>query len=124
MKAVIVNRYYDRLSAVYGSLRRREISQFRALAEKRLLLTALQEECGSIQPKSRSFNQYIPVTNNAGLAFDYTYTRDYPLIYEVYLACRLDLRCTIEAIEKAPRKRPEADVIRYFQTIARSAPSN
>ncbi len=120
-KAVILNRYYDRLSVLYRSARGGAISKAGALAEKKRLLTALQQECATIRPEPRSFNRCAPVANNAGVAFDYTYTRDYPLIYEVYRTCREDLRCTIEAIERAPRKRPEAEVIRYLQKFAQTA---
>ena len=120
-KAEILNRYYDRLSCVYRSARHGALSKPRALAEKRRLFTALQQECASIQPEPRSFNRCTPVANNAGLAFDYTYTRDYPLVYAVYQACRRDLPCTIEVFDRAPRKRPEAEVIRYLQAFARTA---
>src|SRR5690348_16137747 len=92
----------------------------RALAEKRRLLSALQRDCAAIEPEPRSFNRCTPAANNAGLAFDYTYTRDYPLMYEVYRACRQDLRCTIAAIDGAPRKRPEGDVLRYLEAFARA----
>ena len=120
-KAEILNRYYDRLGALYRAARRGAISKPRALTEKRLLFIRLERECAAIQPEPRSFNRCTPVANNAGLAFDYTYTRDYPLVYAVYQACRQDLRCTIEAIDRAPRKRPEAKVIRYLETFARTA---
>lgn len=119
-KAAILNRYYNRLGALYRSVRKGAISKSRALEEKRRLFAALRQDCGSIQPEPRSFNRCATVLNNAGLAFDYTYTRDYPLVYAVYQACRRDLRCTIEAIDRTPRKRPEREVIGYLQAFARS----
>jgi len=117
-KAVILNRYYDRLSALYRSARRGAISKSGALEQKRRLFAGLQRECLAIQPEPRAFNRCAPALNNAGLAFDYTYTRDYPLVYGVYQVCRQDLRCTIDAIDRAPRKKREAAVIGYLQNFA------
>lgn len=120
-KALLLNRYFDRLSVVYRAARSGATSKANALAQKRRLMADLQQECHSIQPKPRSFNRCAPVANNAGIAFDYTYTRDYPLMYRVYRACLQNLTCTIAAIDGAPRKRPEAAVLLYFETFARRA---
>jgi len=116
-KALIVNRYYDRLDAVYRAARGHRLSERLTLAEKQRLLSALLEECTAIQPAPRSFHRCVSASNNAGLAFDYTYTRYYPLLYQVWSACGQDLKCTIAAIAHAPRKRPEAEVIGYFRVF-------
>ena len=89
----------------------------RALDEKQSLLSGLLEECAAIQPAPRSFNKCVSASNNAGLAFDYTYTRYYPLLYQVWSACGQDIKCTIAAIARAPRKRPEAEVVEYFRGL-------
>jgi Putative aminopeptidase len=120
-KAVMLNRYFERLSALYKSARAGAISKAGALDQKGQIMTALLGECRSLQPEPRSFNRCAPVANNAGIAFDYTYTRDYPALYLVYRACRQDLRCTIAAMESAPRHRPEAEVLRYLEAFARNA---
>lgn len=117
-KAVMLNGYFERLSALYKSARSGGISKSGALEQKRLVMTALVVECAALQPEPRSFNRCAPVANNAGIAFDYTYTRDYPVVYQVYRACRQDLRCTVAAIEGAPRKRSEAEVLRYLEAFA------
>jgi hypothetical protein len=118
-KALILNRYYDRLAAAYFAARVHALPERRAIDEKQRLLSALLEECAAIQPAPRSFNKCVSASNNAGLAFDYTYTRYYPLLYQVWSACGQDIKCTIAAIARAPRKRPEAEVVEYFQGLTR-----
>jgi putative aminopeptidase len=114
-KALLLNRYYDRLDAVYRAARDHQLSEGRALDEKQRLMSALLAECAAIQPAPRSFNRCVSASNNAGLAFDYTYTRYYPLLDRVWSACGQDLKCTIAVIARAPRKRPEREVVGYFQ---------
>lgn len=114
-KSTLINRSYERLRAVYQDARERRISRSTARTDKRQLLDALQRECRKIRPAPQSFNPCVSAPNNAGLAFDHTYTADYPLIYAVFQACRRDLRCTTEAIVTAPKKRPEAEVAAYFR---------
>jgi hypothetical protein len=116
-KAIILNRYYDRLSAVYNAFGRGAISKSSALGQKQSLLSALQQECAAIQPEPRSFNKCVPVANNAGLAFDHTYTKYYPLVYQVLLACRQDVKCTIGALLHAPKKTSESAVIQYLESF-------
>jgi hypothetical protein len=99
-KALILNRYYYRLAAAYRAAR-----------------------FPNVAPSTRSSVSWAlclksaPRFNNAGLAFDYTYTRYYPLLYQVWSACGQDIKCTIAAIARAPRKRPEAEVVEYFQGL-------
>lgn len=112
-KAALINRYYERLAAVYRS----EPSEGRALEEKRQLFVSLQAECAAIQPEPRSFNKCASAPNNAGLAFDHSYTKYYPLLYQVFEACREDLQCTVAKIAGAPKKKPEADVVRYLHNV-------
>ena len=63
-----------RLSRVYQSARDGEISTPDALDAKQRLFRALEQECAAIRPEPRSFNKCVSVANNAGLAFDHTYT--------------------------------------------------
>jgi hypothetical protein len=116
-KAEIVNRYFDRLSAIYRTARRGSLSEAAARAEQGRLLQALREECSAIQPEPRSFNKCLSAANNAGLAFDHTYTKYYPMLYRVYAACGKDLKCTTQRIMTAPRKRRERDLVAYFEKL-------
>jgi predicted aminopeptidase len=113
-KADMINRYYERLAAIYRS----EHNQRRALQEKQALFASLQIECAGIEPNPRSFNKCVSAPNNAGLAFDHSYTEYYPLLYELFTACRKDLKCTIARIVNAPKKKPEAEVVRYLLAAA------
>jgi hypothetical protein len=114
-KSEIVNRYFDRLSAIYKAARHGAFSEAAARAEQRRLLEALGSECSAIRPNPRSFNKCVSVSNNAGLAFDHTYTKYYPLLYRVFESCGKDLKCTAQRIMAAPRKRHERDLLAYFE---------
>jgi hypothetical protein len=113
-KAELINRYYERLARVYQS----EPDKDRMVREKRELLASLQGECAAIRPEPFTFNKCLSAPNNAGLAFDHTYTKYYPLLYRVFRACSRDLPCTIQKIEGAPKKKREADVAAYFAALA------
>jgi hypothetical protein len=113
-KADLINRYYERLARIYQS----EHDQGRLAQEKRKLLASLQGECTAIRPEPRTFNKCVSAENNAGLAFDHTYTKYYPLLYRIFRACGRDLPCTIQKIESAPKKKREADVASYFAALA------
>jgi hypothetical protein len=112
-KAEIVNRYFDRLSAIYKSARGGAVSRDAARQEQRRLLGTLAQDCAAIEPGPRSFNKCLPVSNNAGLSFDHSYTKYYPLLYRIYVNCGRDLRCTTQKILSAPGK-SEAEVAQYF----------
>ena len=113
-KAELINRYYERFARIYQSERDKD----RVAREKRELLASLQGECAAIRPEPRTFNKCLSAPNNAGLAFDHTYTKYYPLLYRVFRACGRDLTCTIQKIESAPKKRREAEVASYFAALA------
>jgi hypothetical protein len=116
-KSEIINRYFDRLSAIYKAARRGGLSEAAARAEQQRLLGALREECSAIQPAPRSFNKCVSAANNAGLAFDHTYTKYYPMLYRVYAACGKDLKCTAQRIMAAPRERHERELVAYFEGL-------
>jgi hypothetical protein len=115
-KAEMVNRTFDRLSAVYQRARRGELSERAAREEQRRMMGEFDRECAMIS-SSRSFNKCLSADNNAGLAFDHTYTKFYPLLYRVYLSCGKDLRCTTHKILAAPRKRSEREVAAYLEGL-------
>jgi hypothetical protein len=114
-KAVMVNRTFDTLSSVYESARHGTISKGSARETQRRLLDSARRECNAVTPNPRSFNKCLSAENNAGLAFDHTYTKFYPLLYSVYLGCGKDLKCTTHKILAAPRKRSEREVVAYLE---------
>jgi len=121
-KAEAVNDVFDRLSAVYKKARHGEISKRAAREEQQRLLGGFQVACSAIAPSPLSFNKCLSASNNAGLAFDHTYTKFYPLIYGVYVSCGKDLRCTLEKILRAPRKHREREVVAYFDGLSGLVP--
>jgi hypothetical protein len=94
-KAIIVNLYHDRVSALYSSFRSGTITRQTALARKEELFLALERECAAIVPDPVSFNKCPAAMNNAGLAFDNTYTRRYPAMFDRYERSGEDTRATI-----------------------------
>lgn len=114
-KAEMVNRTFDTLSSVYKRARHGALSEGAAREVGRRLLDSARRECTAITPNPRSFNKCLSADNNAGLAFDHTYTKFYPLLYSVYLGCGKDLKCTTHKILAAPRKRTERDVVAYLE---------
>jgi hypothetical protein len=99
-KARIVNLYYDQIAALYASFRSGKIARQEALARKEALFLALGRECGAITPDPVSFNKCPAAMNNAGLAFDNTYTRHYPAMFDTYLALGEDSKATIQRLRQ------------------------
>lgn len=100
-KAGIVNRYYAVLRGVYDRLHAGGITSPEAFAEKGRLFEQMRGECNAIAPNPHSFNKSLSAYNNAGLAFDRTYTKFYPLVYELFEAESRDLKATIDALGRA-----------------------
>ena len=105
-KAQIVNSYYDRLSLLYQSFRLETISREAALAGKAELFAQLQRECSAITPEPASFNKCPAAMNNAGLAFDRTYTQDYSMMFDVYLRSGQDVKATIAQLKQLVAEPP------------------
>ncbi len=109
-KAEIVNRYYEVLSRLYERVRRKkDVSREAALEEKRRLFLELERECRAIPADPVSFNKCPGAFNNAGLAFDRTYTATYPAAYELYLAHGRDARATLAALQDALTPPPASE---------------
>ena len=83
-KSAIVNEYYGKVRALYDSFRGGALTAEETLAKKSELFTELQRTCAEISPEPVSFNKCPAAMNNAGLAFDRTYTRHYPMIHDLY----------------------------------------
>ena len=97
-KSEIANAYHAKTSLLYESLRQGMLSETAALKGKKEIFDDLFKECSAVEPAPATFNRCPPVLNNAALAFDHTYTKDYPLLYDLYLACKSDLKSTMEVL--------------------------
>jgi len=120
-KAEIVNRYYARLGNLYAEVRASELAPSEALAQKQNLFREAQQACQAIQPNPKSFSKCLAANDNAGLAFDRTYTRYYPLMYDLYKAYQEDLRATHEALKQALNTRSEAAAVQHLQELTARA---
>ena len=94
-KASIVNVYHDKVSSLYSSFRSGTITRETALAGKEELFQELGRACAAITPDPVSFNKCPAAMNNAGLAFDNTYTREYPGMFDLYEQSGEDTAATI-----------------------------
>lgn len=108
-KAELVNAYHEKLSRVYADRKARRISRQEALKRKARLFDQLQQECASITPDPGSFNKCLAANNNAGLAFEVTYTKFYPLVYRLARVRELDVRATITALREVGRAAPRTE---------------
>jgi len=100
-KAEIVNRYHTQLRTVYADAHSGRISERAALSQKQQAFEELHQECMAISPEPKSFNRCLSANNNAGLAFDETYTKYYPLMYQLYLTEGKQLKPTLDALQQA-----------------------
>jgi hypothetical protein len=119
-KSEIVNRYFENLKDLYAGVREGRTTRESALSAKAETFSRLREECQAIRPAPSSFDACPAALNNAGLAFDSTYTRYYPLIYRVYVASGRDFQATLNAL--GPRARgkakSEAEVAAYLRSLS------
>jgi hypothetical protein len=94
-KSEIVNAYHAKVSQLYARVQNAAVPERDALAEKVKLFEELGKKCSAIDPSPATFNRCPPVLNNAALAFDRTYAKDYSLMHRLYLAHKRDLKATI-----------------------------
>jgi hypothetical protein len=99
-KARIINLYYDKLSDLYSAFRSRRITREAALVRKDELFAELRRECAAIGPDPVSFNKCPGALNNAGLAFDRTYSRHYQIMFDLHGLLDQDARATIRGLKK------------------------
>jgi len=123
-KAELVSRYHAKLGRVYAAARSGEISRAEAITQKEKLFLEIQGECQAIAPAPKSFNRCLSADNNAGLAFDMTYAKYYPLMYELYLACGQDVKGTVRATKGALAARSEPEALRRLRNLLSEAESN
>jgi hypothetical protein len=126
-KALLINRYRHRAAALYNRYRRREISEAQALQRKEKLFSDLSAECLAL-PAALAYNPCPAVLNNAGLAFDATYTRLYPLMFELLPAAGWDrptaMRVLLKDLPAAPglRRAPRKAIRQLVQRLTQAAP--
>jgi hypothetical protein len=99
-KSVIVNLFYDKVSAVYADFRSGKLTRAQTLDAKAALFTELQQSCAGISPDPVSFNKCPSAMNNAGLAFDRTYTRNYPMMYALFDLLGSDPAALVSALKR------------------------
>jgi len=99
-KSIIVNRYYERVRDIYALFREGSLTQEKALDKKAEAFSDLELECSAITPDPVSFNKCPAAMNNAGLAFDRTYTRDYPFMHDVYVRLGRDPAAVVPALKE------------------------
>jgi len=116
-KAGIINGYYEKLSTLYSAYRSRRVTRQEALTRKERLFADLQQQCAAITPDPVSFNKCPAAMNNAGLAFDRTYSRYYPMLFDFYRLLGQDTKTSIRSLTRLLAAWPKsatgaADLIR------------
>jgi hypothetical protein len=99
-KSLVVNRFYDKLSELYKTYGLGEISRQETIEKKTELFAELQQACSAISPDPVSFNKCPAAMNNAGLAFDRTYTRNYPIMHELYGSLGKDTATLVTTLKR------------------------
>jgi hypothetical protein len=99
-KASVVNLYFEKVSALYEAHRSGALSGAEASDRKAALFAALQQSCSEISPEPVSFNKCPAAMNNAGLAFDRTYTHNYPLIHDLYKLLGNDTPALVSTLKR------------------------
>jgi hypothetical protein len=107
-KSSIVNVYYENVGDLYKSFRDGALTQEQTLARKSELFEALQQSCAAIVPEPVSFNKCPAAMNNAGLAFDRTYTRYYPLMHDLYKSLGRDTSTLVLTLKRLLAKWPNS----------------
>jgi hypothetical protein len=107
-KSVIVNEYYDKVSELYRLFRAGALTREQTFAKKSELFAELQQSCSAISPEPVSFNKCPAAMNNAGLAFDRTYTRHYPLMHDLYTSLGGDISALVMALKRLMENWPDS----------------
>jgi len=119
-KAEIVNRYHAQLTELYAAVRAGQISESAALAQKQQAFEELHQACAAISPAPKSFNRCLAANNNAGLTFDETYTKYYPMMYQLYLAEWRELKPTVEALQRAMNAKSNEEALQNLKKAVKS----
>ena len=118
-KSVAVNALHAKLSSAYEDFRKKRISQTDIEKIKAEAFAQASVECKTFG-RAHSVNPCLPASNNAGLAFDHSYTRWYPQLYRLYEACGSDLNTFLEELRSMgdlPRRNLNAIASRIEERI-------
>ncbi len=107
-KSVVVNAYYEKVRDLYASFRAGSLTSEQTLARKSELFAELERSCAAIAPEPVSFNKCPAAMNNAGLAFDRTYTRHYPLMHDLYTSLDGDTSALVLELKRLMVEWPES----------------
>ena len=114
--ARIANGYHKKLNVIFKSHHDGTITARHAATKKAKVFLQLQKECSALPAPNTVWR--CPGFNNAHLAFSVTYSRHYPLAYELYMAKGQDLAATMQAILEVSQKRlSEEEAVDYLQSI-------
>lgn len=91
--ARIENRYHKELSNLYDRVLRGELGREEGLEKKALLFKEMRGECKKGVKLATSFS-CEDMTNNAVFATNIPYAMYYPLFYDLYQSCALDVKKT------------------------------
>jgi hypothetical protein len=116
-KSAIVNNYHERLAKLYAAVQSGELAEQDALAQKGNLFQQVEGECQEITPAPRSFNRCLSADNNAGLAFDETYCKYYPMMYQLHAANRQDLRETLKDLKQVLAAGSETEAVEGLRAL-------
>ena len=108
-KSVLVNQYYEKVSSLYQDFRSGAVTPAQTLERKAELFAELQASCAEIAPEPASFNKCPSAMNNAGLAFDRTYTRHYPMLHDLYTRLGGDTAAMISTLKRLMTNWPNTD---------------
>jgi hypothetical protein len=120
-KAEVINRYYVQLKSLYAAFQAGQVSQIEALMQKQEAFDDLHQPCAAITPNPKSFNRCPAAMNNAGFAFDETYTKYYPAMYRLYLSKGSELKPTLDALQYALNTKSEAEALENLRKATKSA---
>jgi hypothetical protein len=99
-KSLVINQYYEKVSAVYRDFQSGALTPAQTFERKADLFGELQRSCAAIAPDPVSFNKCPAAMNNAGLAFDRTYTRHYPMLHDLYTLLGGDTSMLVSTLKR------------------------
>lgn len=99
-KSMLVNQFYEKVAGLYRDFRAGAITPAETLERKAQLFADLQRSCAQISPEPVSFNKCPAAMNNAGLAFDRTYTAHYPMLHDLYTLLGADTPALVSTLKR------------------------
>ena len=109
-KSLIVNQYYEKVDESYREYRSGALTTEQTIERKRDLFDELLKSCSAIAPDPVSFNKCPAAMNNAGLAFDCTYTAHYPMLHDLYTLLGSDTTALVSALKRVMANWPSMAV--------------